>query len=185
MDSFEKKGGRLRPERQMTAFREVLDECGLIDLGFVGRWLMWERGRFLSTNIQERLDRGVATSDCISLFPCYRVEHFCHSFSDHCPILLDTNRQSTECLENDFEEVVKSSWEDLSGNIPEKLMMLGYRFHLWSRGRRKKQRVEHMDLEERLQALCEKDPSDEILAEITEVQIGLNLEMDKEELFWE
>ncbi|KAK5834622.1 hypothetical protein PVK06_010298 [Gossypium arboreum] len=33
--------------------------------------------------------------------------------------------------------------------------------------------------------LIEEDPSNEVLAEITDIQLGLNLEIDKEELFWE
>ncbi|KAH1032171.1 hypothetical protein J1N35_044345 [Gossypium stocksii] len=35
MNSFEKKGGRLRSECQMSDFHDVLDDCGLDDLGFV------------------------------------------------------------------------------------------------------------------------------------------------------
>lgn len=34
--SNEEKTGAPRPERQMMAFRETLDECGLRDLGFNG-----------------------------------------------------------------------------------------------------------------------------------------------------
>ena len=34
--SHEKCGGRLRSYMQMKNFRNVLDECGLMDLGFVG-----------------------------------------------------------------------------------------------------------------------------------------------------
>lgn len=37
----EKLGGRLRPYGQMQNFREVLDECGLLDLGFVGTKFTW------------------------------------------------------------------------------------------------------------------------------------------------
>lgn len=32
--------------------------------------------------------------------------------------------------------------------------------------------------------LVEKDPTDEILSEILEVQLGLNFEADKEEMYW-
>ncbi|KAK5792926.1 hypothetical protein PVK06_034057 [Gossypium arboreum] len=59
--SFEKKGRRLRPEGQMAEFRFSLEDCSLHDIGFNGRWFTWERGRFSSTNIRERLDRGVAS----------------------------------------------------------------------------------------------------------------------------
>ncbi|KAH1121242.1 hypothetical protein J1N35_004402 [Gossypium stocksii] len=84
-------------------------------------WLIfWDK--FRSTNIRERLDRGVANSDWMNLFSSYSVEHLSHSISDHCPVLIDT---------------------------------LG------------------------------KDPTDEVLEEIIEVQLGLNLEVDKNEVFWE
>lgn len=35
--SHEKSGGRLRPFLQMKNFRDVLDECGLVELGFMGQ----------------------------------------------------------------------------------------------------------------------------------------------------
>ncbi|PPR89242.1 hypothetical protein GOBAR_AA31445 [Gossypium barbadense] len=44
----------------MSAFREVLEECELNDLGFSGQWFTWERGRLFSNNIKERLDKVVA-----------------------------------------------------------------------------------------------------------------------------
>ena len=50
--NHEKEGGNLRPHNRMQAFRDVLDDCGLIDLGFTGEPFTWKRGR-----IRERLDR--------------------------------------------------------------------------------------------------------------------------------
>ncbi|KAH1046178.1 hypothetical protein J1N35_036962 [Gossypium stocksii] len=41
----------------MNAFQMALEDCRLNDLGFVGRWFTWERGKFLDTNIREHLDR--------------------------------------------------------------------------------------------------------------------------------
>ena len=60
----EKLGGRLRPNSQMEAFREVLDECEFKDLGYVGGKYMWYRGSRGGNTIWERLDRAVATTDC-------------------------------------------------------------------------------------------------------------------------
>ncbi|PPS05586.1 hypothetical protein GOBAR_AA15063 [Gossypium barbadense] len=34
----ERKEGRLRSDRQMSEFRDVLEVCGLNDMGFVGSW---------------------------------------------------------------------------------------------------------------------------------------------------
>lgn len=42
-----------------------------------------------------------------------------------------------------------------------------------------------MDLENRLLELYSIDPTNDFLAEITDVQPSLNLEAEKEELFWE
>ncbi|PPS10808.1 hypothetical protein GOBAR_AA09834 [Gossypium barbadense] len=99
-----------------------------------------ERGRFLSTSIRERLDRGVVSLDWISLFSSHQLEHLSHSFSDHCLILLDTHGCDLEgqrprpsmfrfeakwCLEHNFEEVVLSNWNSFDGNIPDKLRFMG------------------------------------------------------------
>ncbi|KAG8475094.1 hypothetical protein CXB51_032030 [Gossypium anomalum] len=134
-----KKGGCLRSERQMNPFRTTLEDCNLRDLGFVGQWFTWERGKFSNTNIRERLDRRVVTLSWINIFPSYQIEHLSHFFSDHCPILLDTMKKSWNdqcsfdngfrfeakwCLDSSFEEMVRSSWNDVSGSVPLKLERL-------------------------------------------------------------
>ncbi|XP_040935318.1 uncharacterized protein [Gossypium hirsutum] len=134
-NSFEKKGGRHRSERKMNEFRTTLEDCSVNDLGFIRRWFTWERERFLASNIRERLDRGVATLNWMNLLLSYQLEHLGHSFSDHCPIILE--------------------------------------------------RKNCVYFEDRLNYLYSQEPSDEILAEITDVQLNLNWEADKEELFWE
>lgn len=90
MYGFEKKGGLPRDERRMELFRKTLEDCHLYDVGFMGRWFTWERGNLPETNIQERLDRGVANTEWIVLFPEVKAQHLTHTFLDHCPILLDT-----------------------------------------------------------------------------------------------
>ncbi|MBA0626339.1 hypothetical protein Godav_004020, partial [Gossypium davidsonii] len=157
LSSFEKKGGRLRSARQMGEFRSVLEDCSLYDVGYNGRWFTWERGRFLSSNLRERFDREVANLAWLSLYPNFSLDHLNYSFSDHCPLLLNTmgrvlykiNRSSSPFrfeakwfLDDAFEEVVKRGWKD------------------------------------------HQDPTDEILGEIMEVQLGLNFEADKEEVYW-
>lgn len=69
MYSFEKKGGLPRDERRIEVFRNVLEDCHLMDVGYSGNWFTWERGNFSETNIQERLDRGVANKNWMSIFP--------------------------------------------------------------------------------------------------------------------
>ena len=56
----EKSRQSLKKERQMIEFKEVLEDCMLEDLGFVGHWYTWEKGRHVENNITERLDKVVA-----------------------------------------------------------------------------------------------------------------------------
>ncbi|KAK9999213.1 hypothetical protein SO802_018816 [Lithocarpus litseifolius] len=58
----EKSGGRARPHGQMQGFRDVLDECGFMDLGFVGPMFTWHK-HFDNYTVWERLDRAVSTND--------------------------------------------------------------------------------------------------------------------------
>jgi hypothetical protein len=55
--NIEKEGGRPRAQRQMQAFHDVLMECNLNDVGFVGDRFTWRRGL-----IRERLDRALANN---------------------------------------------------------------------------------------------------------------------------
>ncbi|KAA3488685.1 non-ltr retroelement reverse transcriptase [Gossypium australe] len=180
VNSFEKKSGRLRADRQMDEFRTALDDCGLNDLGYIGRWFTWERGRFLSTNIRERLDRGVATLNWVNLCPSYQIEHLNHSFSYHCPILLDTIGK-----QNSFEEEIRRNWNDISGSVPDKLGKLGQQLQRWSRSKTREKKENRVNFEERLKCLYNQEPINEILAEIIDIQLGLNLGADQEEIFWE
>ena len=47
--AHEKLGGRLRPFKQMQDFRDVLDEYGFRDLGFVGGKLLGVMGKGMGT----------------------------------------------------------------------------------------------------------------------------------------
>ncbi|KAA3474146.1 reverse transcriptase [Gossypium australe] len=137
--SCEKREGRLRSENQMTKFRNALEDCGLINLGFSGRWYTWERGRFQETNICERLDRGL----------------------------------------------LMQAWSGFNNNAVDKLAKAGQFFRLWSRTRSREQKRQRERIEAHLSYLYEQDPTDKNLEKIMEVQLDLNLEADKEEIFWE
>ena len=58
----------------MQAFRDILDECDFLDLGFVGSEFIWHK-HFAGYMVWERLDRVVATSDWLSLFPNTKNYH--------------------------------------------------------------------------------------------------------------
>lgn len=72
----------------MQEFRDVLDECGFKDLGYIGAKFTWCNGRRECFTVWERLDRVVATMDWLSKFPATRVVHFECGSSDHKQIII-------------------------------------------------------------------------------------------------
>lgn len=79
------RGGRIWPHSQMQPFCNVLDECGFMDLGFVGTQYTWHKN-FAGYIVWERLDRAVATNEWFSLFPGTKVHHLKVTISDHKPL---------------------------------------------------------------------------------------------------
>lgn len=46
-------------ETRMNEFKEVLEECNLMDVGYRGAWFTWEWGNLPKIKIHERLDKGL------------------------------------------------------------------------------------------------------------------------------
>ncbi|CAN6346612.1 unnamed protein product [Urochloa humidicola] len=85
-----------RPERQMALFRDVLSDCDLTDLGFVGLPYTYDNGREGVANVKVRLDRAVADTEWRDLFPDAILHHLVSSRSDHCPLFLEIRKESWE-----------------------------------------------------------------------------------------
>lgn len=72
----------------MQMFREVIDECNFMDLGFVSSNFTWSKHFEDGRSIWERLDRGLATNSWFHCFLGTRVFHLLCLSSDHCPLLI-------------------------------------------------------------------------------------------------
>ncbi|MBA0753826.1 hypothetical protein Gogos_020747 [Gossypium gossypioides] len=83
-------------DRRMEAFRGVLEECQLMDVGYSGVWFTWEMGNLPKTNVRERLDRRVANVEWMSMFPSTMIQHIPHSFLDHYLLLIRTELGTNE-----------------------------------------------------------------------------------------
>ena len=79
----EKLGGRIRPLGQMQLFRDVLDECGFVDLGFKGSSFTWSKHYRNGVSIWERLDRALASYEWLAKYSGTRVHHVDSTTSDH------------------------------------------------------------------------------------------------------
>jgi exonuclease III len=77
----------------MNAFRLIVKQCGLFDLGFSGPAYTWMNRHFSSKPIYERLDRCLVNADWCDVFPNSNVYNnpLIHSLSDHAPLLLSTD----------------------------------------------------------------------------------------------
>ncbi|KAA3460557.1 reverse transcriptase [Gossypium australe] len=168
--SFEKSGGQPREERKITAFREVLDECQLMDMGFQGTWFTWERGNLPKTNIRERLDRGVANEKWMHLFPKGSIRHLTHSISDHCPLLIHTGNEDKFCRRSRFKF---EAWWTLEESFE------------WASSIRRGRDGLKKELIKELGILLEGERNDDAMEKIIDTRISLNMEIDKDEMYWE
>ncbi|XP_039059754.1 uncharacterized protein LOC120203555 [Hibiscus syriacus] len=128
----------------MDAFRSSLEGCNFSDLGYSGRLYTWERGKFPSNNIQQRLDRIVANSHWMEAFPDFSVRRLTHTISDHCPLLINlaadfSAPNQAQCfrfnadrvLEEECGEIISSFWANNNHHLPIKLNLLGITLQQW------------------------------------------------------
>ncbi|KAL8525760.1 hypothetical protein ACS0TY_015120 [Phlomoides rotata] len=96
MYGCEKVGGIPRTKSRMFEFWDCLDRNNLLDMGYSGHAYTWSNNQSGLNNIQERLDRGVATESWMEAFPCYKVTHLTRFLSDHCHIMVEWRQTPVE-----------------------------------------------------------------------------------------
>ena len=88
LSNDDKSGGNPVNMSRALLFKDCLDSCGMIDLGFHGVRCTWVNKEDEGFYIQERLDRAFANCDWSNLYPEANVRHLTRIHSDHCLILL-------------------------------------------------------------------------------------------------
>ncbi|XP_073355348.1 uncharacterized protein [Aegilops tauschii subsp. strangulata] len=73
---------------QIQQFREVVDACGLADIGYVGMDWTFEKKVTGGQYCRVRLDRALASNEWCNMFPFATLRHLTAIKSDHSPILL-------------------------------------------------------------------------------------------------
>ena len=69
----------------MQPFRDVFDQYGFMDLGFLGFQFTWHK-HYADYTVWERLDRATVTNEWLSIFPRTKVHHIDVICSDHKPL---------------------------------------------------------------------------------------------------
>ncbi|XP_043725962.1 uncharacterized protein LOC122672566 [Telopea speciosissima] len=148
-------------------FRDFIQTCGFMDMGYNGAAYTWNNRRGGSSNIRIRLDRVLCNSAWLQDFENASVFIKSTISSNHCPILLDTDGgicrgkrpfrfESMWTLHEDFKNV------EVFGNIQENIKAL-------------KTQLEHLQSMPRSAYSQSKE---------SEIQRSLDLELQKEEELW-
>lgn len=119
----DKYGGRQVNINRALEFKECLDLCNLLDLGFSGLKFTWSNLRQVTNLILERIDHCFGNPSWRIAFPEALVTHLPQVFTDHCLVLLELNKPPPICsnrpfrfqtmwrMHPKFPRFVKNSWD--------------------------------------------------------------------------
>ena len=118
----DKFGGRAVSMNNSLLFKECLDKCNMIDIGFAGPRYTWTNRREIQALIQERIDRFFVNPQWCLLYPDAKVTHLPRYHFDHCPVLLELQPgvsrgkkrpfrfQTCWLLDPTFPDIVSQAW---------------------------------------------------------------------------
>jgi hypothetical protein len=183
----------------MEAFREVLYECNLTDLGFSGAPYTYDNKRAGRANVRGRLDRAVACPAWRDLYADTRVQHLASAVLDHCPILVQMvqevrtaprkPRRQYEILwerESDLAERVAPAWKEAGhkgdlGDVMQGLDHVMTTLQNWSKKRFSNIINELKKTRERLELLQVNNADQREIRKVTDHMQEL---LYKEEMLW-
>jgi hypothetical protein len=88
LSQADKKGIHPHPNWLCVGFRQAVSDCDLSDIRIEGHPFTWIKSQGTPHVIEERLDRAMASTSWLQLFPHVRLSNLLASHSDHSPILL-------------------------------------------------------------------------------------------------
>ncbi|GAU34086.1 hypothetical protein TSUD_255820 [Trifolium subterraneum] len=192
----DKRGLLPHPNWLCSGFRSAVNDCDLTDIHLEGYPFTWIKSRGTDHVIEERLDRALASSEWLSIFPNAKLINLLSSHSDHSPILLQCSPaikqqykyefrfENNWLKEDDIEEVVNEGWDVGDGiEITQRLTHCAEKLQRWGRRKKKKFKEEIMEIEadmERLRNMNDASSS----ARFTEVQQQHANILIQEEAFW-
>lgn len=114
----------------MALFRDCLEDCGLVDLGYVGPKFTWTNRQDADTHVKVRLDRAVGNGEFSLLFDDYEVTNVIATTSDHYAVFIllnsvDRSRDNAPVQQGfrfeamwlrapDYRDVFENAWREHS-----------------------------------------------------------------------
>ena len=86
----DKFGGKGFNINQSLAFKDCLDRCNMVDMGFSSPRYTWTNKRDFNNLILEKIDRFFMNPDWCVIYLNARVTHLFRCHSDHCPVPMET-----------------------------------------------------------------------------------------------
>lgn len=183
---------------RLIIFWAVIDDLSLRDLGFVGSWYTWERGKVEATCIHERLDRFLCTPAWLDLYPSHVVEHLVRYKSDHALIITRPKKPSRPrrknrgfrfetswLLDDQCESVVRQAWDGSAGlNISARLEAMAQQLLGWSKVSFTKLDKQIVRVERQLGLAQQQPVSDSSCKECSELEKALDDIHEKQEAYW-
>jgi hypothetical protein len=158
----DKKGANPHPNWLCNGFRNAVSDCDLTDIHLDGYPYTWVKSRGSTNIIEERLDRAMATSSWLTMFPEVKLCNLIASHSDHSPILLQNSLvirndshytfrfENMWLREEDVEDVVEEGWGKEAGvEVTSRVTRCADKLKRWGRRKRMKfkQEVEECSME--------------------------------------
>ena len=195
----EKKGGDAFKIQEAEILRRAVEKCQFVDMGFVGYEFTWSNNRGGEANIQERLDRFLATEAWKTKFPGSYVVHLPKRKSDHVPILacVSGGRNRTgqsqktrpfrfEALwlrEKDSEKVVHDAW--LKGtDAVTNLQRTASKLSMWSKKTFGNNAKEIRKCQKQMQEMMEQEPTVEVIQNMRLLDARMEELEKREEIYW-
>ncbi|KAJ7959198.1 Endonuclease/exonuclease/phosphatase [Quillaja saponaria] len=166
----------------LTDMNKVMNEIGIVDLGYNGNPHTWSNGREGKANTKISLDRALASSDWRLLFPGAVITHLPAICSDHNPIVLKTKGESNfiprpfkfEAIwtrDNRSNLVVENAWRNSICGSPAfslnyKLKKTKFALKDWNNNHFGRVQSRIQSLKHQIDSLQQKEPSyDNLIAE--------------------
>ncbi|KAE8732603.1 hypothetical protein F3Y22_tig00001825pilonHSYRG00170 [Hibiscus syriacus] len=115
---------------RIIKFHEHWNRCNLMDAGYVCSKFTWTRHSQGRVTLQERLDRLLHNIELVDCFPNLRVVTLTRTYSDHNPILVNTDLElpvdkekrpfrfeAAWMIHDDFNRIFSSAWDKKKNSL--------------------------------------------------------------------